>query len=52
MQAAADMYMSYCFQYTEFVASIKVNARGEEGLEGGVCGNVKVNVKMYYSGRP
>jgi len=36
MQAAADMYMSYCFQYTEFVASVKVNARGEEGFEGGV----------------
>lgn len=35
MQAAADMYMSYCFQYTEFVASIKVNARGEEGLQFG-----------------
>jgi hypothetical protein len=34
MQAAADVYRSYCFQYMEFVASVKVNARGEEGFGG------------------
>jgi len=31
----------------EFVASVKVNARGEDGLEGGGGGgNVKVKVKV------
>lgn len=44
MRAAADMYRSYCFQYMEFAASVKVNARGEEGLKGGV-GRARVGME-------
>jgi hypothetical protein len=45
MQAAADMYRSYCFQYMEFVASVKANARGGRrfGGRGRGGGNVKLN---------
>jgi len=38
MQAAADMYRSYCFQYMEFVASVKVNAGGEKKVKVKVSG--------------
>ncbi len=41
MQATADMYGSYyCFQFMEFVASVKINARGEG--DGPKLGDVKL----------